>query len=89
VQCRGYQAYRLSADNRSSLPKDPRNGAAYLITVKDSSGNFTTRTVVTLHADHTMSVVAADQGGPTFFFTSRLGLWKPDGKSGVVRKIRF
>jgi hypothetical protein len=33
-----------------------------------------------------MSVVAADQGGPTFFFTSQLGSWKPDGKGGVVAK---
>ena len=62
------------------------NGATYVTTVRDSSGNFTTRTVLTLHADHTMSVVAADQGGPTFFFTSQLGSWKPDGKGGVVAK---
>src|SRR3982074_1717283 len=66
--------------------EEPHNGATYLTTVKDSSGNFTTRTVLTLHADHTMSVVAADQGGPTCFFTSQLGSWKPDGKGGVVAK---
>jgi hypothetical protein len=64
----------------------PHNGATFLTTVKDSSGNFITRTVLTLHADHTMSVVAADQGGPTSFFTSQLGSWKPDGKGGVVAK---
>jgi hypothetical protein len=62
------------------------NGATFLTTVKDSSGNFITRTVLTLHADHTMSVVAADQGGPTSFFTSQLGSWKPDEKGGVVAK---
>jgi hypothetical protein len=33
-----------------------------------------------------MSVVAADQGGPTSFFTSQLGSWKPDGKGGAVGK---
>jgi hypothetical protein len=64
----------------------PPNGAAYLTTVTDSSGNFTTRTVLTLHADHTMSVVAADQGGPTYFFSSQLGSWKPDGMGGVIGK---
>jgi hypothetical protein len=62
------------------------NGASFLTTVKDSNGNFTTRTVLTLHADHTMSVVAADQGGPTYFFSSQLGSWKSDGLGGVVGK---
>jgi hypothetical protein len=76
----------LSPPSATADPEGPRNGAAYLTTVKDSSGAFTTRTVLTLHADHTMSVVAADQGGPTFFFTSQLGSWRPDGKRGVVGK---
>jgi hypothetical protein len=75
-----------TADPEESHNEESHNGATYLTTVKDSSGNFTTRTVLTLHADHTMSVVAADQGGPTFFFTSQLGSWKPDGKGGVVAK---
>jgi hypothetical protein len=67
-------------------PEGSHIGATYVTTVKDSSGNFVTRTVLTVHADHTMSVVAADQGGPTSFFTSQLGSWKPDGKGGVVGK---
>jgi hypothetical protein len=76
----------LNPANATAEHEGPRNGATYITTVLDSSGNFTTRTVLTLHADHTMSVVAADQGGPTFFFTSQLGSWKPDGKGGVVAK---
>src|SRR5260370_29165116 len=80
----------LSPPSATADREGPRNGATYLTTVKDSSGNFTTRTVLTLHADHTMSVVAADQGGPTFFFTSQLGSRKPDGKGGGVTKtLRF
>jgi len=59
-------------------------GASYLTTVTDSNGNFVTRTVITLHADHTMSVVGADSGGPTYYFTSELGSWRPDGKGGAV-----
>jgi hypothetical protein len=73
----------LSPSNATADPEGPRHGATYLTTVRDSSGNFLTRTVLTLHADHTMSVVAADQGGPSFF-SSQLGSWKPDGKGGVV-----
>jgi hypothetical protein len=80
----------LSTPHASADPEGPHNGASkgvtYVTTVKDSSGNFTTRTVLTLHADHTMSVIAADQGGPTSFFTGQLGSWKPDGKGGVVAK---
>jgi hypothetical protein len=65
-------------------------GASYLTTVTDSNGNFRTRTVITLHADHTMSVVDADSGGPTFFFTGEFGSWRPDGKGGAVgRTIDF
>jgi hypothetical protein len=33
-----------------------------------------------------MAVVASDQGGPTYFFTSQLGSWQADGKGGVVGK---
>jgi hypothetical protein len=76
----------LNPSNAAAQLVAPPNGASYLTTVRDSNGNFTTRTVLTLHADHTMSVVAADQGGPTYFFSSQLGSWGPDGKGGVIGK---
>ena len=66
------------------------HGASYLTTVTDSNGNFRTRTVITLHADHTMSAVEADSGGPTYYFTGEFGSWRPDGKGGAVgRTIDF
>jgi len=65
-------------------------GASFVTTIKDSSGNFASRGVITLHADHTMSVIDSGQGGPTFFFTSQLGSWKWDDKGGIVaRTIDF
>jgi hypothetical protein len=60
------------------------DGASYLITVTDSNGNFFTRGILTLHADHTMSVVEADSGGPTYYFTSELGSWRPDDTGGAI-----
>jgi hypothetical protein len=42
---------------------NPRFGDGASTTVTDSNGNFRTRTVITLHADHTMSVVDADSSG--------------------------
>jgi hypothetical protein len=62
------------------------SGASYVTTFKDSAGNFASRGVITLHADHTTSVIDSGQGGPTFFFTSQLGSWKPDGHGGVLAR---
>jgi hypothetical protein len=66
------------------------SGASWVTTVKDSSGVFSSRGVITLHADHTMSVIDSGQGGPTFFFSSQLGSWKWNTIGGVVaRTIDF
>jgi len=62
------------------------SGASYLTTVKTSAGAFASRGVITLHADHTMSVIDSGQGGPTFFFSSQLGSWKPAANGEVVAK---
>src|SRR5215510_12300818 len=59
-------------------------GATYLITITDAQGAFASRAVMTLHGDRTLSAIDSGQGGPTFFFTSQLGAWKPDGKDGAV-----
>jgi hypothetical protein len=65
------------------------SGASYLTTVY-SSGNFASRGVITLHDDHTMSVIDSGQGGPTFFFTSQLGSWKWKSGGGIeARTIDF
>src|SRR5262249_29728053 len=42
--------------------------------------------VITLHTDHTMSVIDSGQGGPALFFSSQLGSLRPDGKGGLVAK---
>jgi hypothetical protein len=65
-------------------------GASYVITIKDSAGNFASRGVITLHADHTMSVIDSNQGGPAYFFSSQLGSWQA-GRNGklVAKTIDF
>ena len=66
------------------------SGGSYLTTVKDSAGDFASRGVITLHADQTMSVIDSEQEGPTYFFSSQLGSWKPDGNRRIVgRTINF
>jgi len=71
---------------RATADEGSVRGGSFLTTVTDSNGNFASRGVITLHADQTMSVIDSGQGGPTFFFSSQLGSWKPDGNGGVVGK---
>src|SRR5215469_10869050 len=66
------------------------SGASYLTTVKTSAGAFASRGVITLHADHTMSVIDSGEGGPAFLYSSQLGSWKPNSTGGIVaRTIDF
>jgi hypothetical protein len=68
----------------------PFGGGSYLATLRDSDGNFQSRIVLTLHADHTMSVVDATQGGPTYHFSSQSGSWKIDSPGHIsARTIDF
>ena len=75
-----------AADPHGLFPR----GATFVTTISDSTGAFASRGVFTFHADSTMSATDSGQGGPTFFFSSQLGSWKPDGKGGLVaRTIDF
>ncbi len=67
------------------------NGGAYLTTISanDPQGAFASRSVITLHADRTMSAVDSGQQGPTSFFSSQAGSWKPSGHGIVGRTIDF
>ena len=62
------------------------SAGSYVTTINDSAGNFASRAVLTLHADHTMSSIDSGQGGPTFFFTSQLGSWKAGDNGGVLAR---
>lgn len=67
-------------------------GATYLTTIsaKDSPGAFASRSVITLHADGTMSAIDSGQEGPTSFFSSQAGSWEPNGSRGIIgRTIDF
>jgi hypothetical protein len=86
----GVGSVSLLNPHKASADDEGPNGRSYVITVVDSTGAFASRGVITLHADQTMSVIDSGQGGPTFFFTSQLGSWKPNGSGGVVaRTIDF
>lgn len=69
-----------------AVASDSLGGASYVTTIKDSTGKFASRGVITLHADHTMSVIDSGQGGPAFFFSSQLGSWKAKRNGEVLAK---
>lgn len=76
----------LNPPKASAQQNWSRDGASYVTTVRDANGDFASRGVISLHADHTISVIDSGQGGPSFYFSSQLGSWKWDGKGGVVAK---
>jgi hypothetical protein len=61
------------------------SGASYLTTVKTSAGAFASRGVITLHADHTMSVIDSGQGGP-ILIQQPIGLLETGGQRRGSRK---
>ena len=62
------------------------SGASYISTVTDSNGNFSSRGVITLHADKTMSVTDSGQGGPAFLFSSQQGAWRRGNNGSIIGK---
>src|SRR5690348_16061826 len=61
-------------------------GIAYLTTITDANtGAFSSRSVVTLHADHSMTAIDSGQGGPGVQFSSQMGAWHTSPNAGIVR----
>ena len=78
-------ALALSALPRSEGAAEPVfSGGSYLTTITDTAGNVGSRSVITLHADHTMLAVDSGEQGPIFYFGSQLGGWKPAGKHQIT-----
>lgn len=62
----------------------------FLTTITDAStGAFSSRSVITLHADHSISIVDSTQGGPTFNFGDQQGVWEDHQGVRVARTINF
>lgn len=60
-------------------------GIAYLTTITDANtGAFSSRSVVTLHADHSMTAIDSGQGGPGVEFSSQMGAWHTSPGAGVI-----
>jgi hypothetical protein len=66
-------------------PTNGLPGIVYLTTITDAAtGSFSSRSVVTLHADHSMTAIDSGQGGPGVQFSSQMGAWHTSPGAGVV-----
>lgn len=62
-------------------------GATYLTTITDANtGAFSSRSVLTLHADHSMTAIDSGQGGPGVQFSSQMGAWQTSPGAGVIAR---
>jgi len=67
-------------------------GGTYLTTITDANtGAFASRSVITLHADHSMISIDSGQGGPGALFSSQMGAWTavPGGVIGRTLDFSF
>lgn len=62
-------------------------GSTYLTTITDAStGAFSSRSLITLHADHSIAAVDSGQGGPGVQFSSQRGAWITSPNAGVTAR---
>ena len=78
----------LQAQNPS---QNGLRGAAYLTTITDATtGAFSSRSVITLHADNSLTAIDSAQGGTRgglgTLFSSQMGAWHTSPGSGVVAR---
>lgn len=81
VYC-GWAALHAQNSLPNGLP-----GNAYITTITDATtGAFASRSVITLHADHSMTSIDSGQGGPAAQFSSQMGAWRTSPGAGVVAR---
>jgi len=57
---------------------------SFLVTITDSTGAVASRSVITLHSDHSVAVIDSGQEGGAVSFSSQLGSWE-HARHGVVK----
>src|SRR5579864_7929007 len=78
----GWAALQAQNSLPNGLP-----GNAYITTITDATtGAFASRSVITLHADHSMTSIDSGQGGPAAQFSSQMGAWRTSPGAGVVAR---
>ena len=85
-------AQNNQGDNNQGDTLLSNNGLSYLITVTIPDTQppvFVARSVLTFHADHTMSAIVSGQEGGPVQFSSQLGSWRFGDAGGLVARTIF
>jgi hypothetical protein len=62
-------------------------GSTFLTTITDANtGAFSSRSLITVHSDHSFAAVDSGQGGPGVNFSSQLGAWRTSPQAGVIAR---
>ena len=85
----GVWAAVYGQNNQDQNNQDNAVPGSYLTTITDANtGAFASRSVITLHADHTLTVIDSNQGGTMAFapFSSQQGAWANNPSGRVVAR---
>lgn len=82
----GWAALHLQ---KAAASDDPSGTFLTTITVA-GTGAFSSRSVLTLHSDHSMAVIDSGQGGPGLQFSGQQGTWQRASDGGLeARTLDF
>src|SRR5262249_44527190 len=74
---------------KAAASADP-SGTFLTTIIVANTGAFSSRSVITLHADHSMAVIDSGQGGPGVQFSSQQGTWEHNPGGGLgARTLDF
>jgi hypothetical protein len=75
---------------KASAAPDSHVGSFFTTITVAGTGAVASQSVITLHDDHTISVIDSGQGGPAALFSSQLGAWESNGNGPAgARAIDF
>jgi len=80
-----YAGWNAFFPQKAAASNDP--SGTFLITITNAgSGTFASRSVITLHGDHSVSVIDSGQEGGSVPFSSQLGAWKNTPGGGAAAR---
>jgi hypothetical protein len=79
-----YFGWNAIFPQKAAASNDP--AGTFLIIITNANGAFASRSVITLHADHTVAVIDSGQEGAGVPFSSQLGVWKNTPGGGAAAR---
>src|SRR5215470_6497723 len=80
-----YFSWSALHPQKAAASDDP-SGTFLTTIIVANTGAFSSGSVITLHADHSMAVIDSGQGGPGIQFSSQLGTWASGPGAGITAR---